>query len=192
MKYIYKVYYVAYNTLRIICNITITLVMPCIKEKQIGNYVIKRCEKKHIPQIISLYKKFNKQKRTPILLTCIMTFMNNKLVYIITNKDGLLMGFQILYFNFYDIRNLSIHEGFIAVAEEFRGLGLSRKLRENTLKDLSRIRWLRTVTSRISISNTRSMTGAINLGFREKRRYFEKKTNEERAFMVCDLYMYRR
>lgn len=100
--------------------------------------------------------------------------------------SGEIAGIQFLYFNARDVRDSTIHEGWIAVPEEFRDRGIARRLRSHTRESL-RGSPVKAVSSRISYGNVSSMRSAEAAGFRVRSRYRDANSGDERAYLWQDV-----
>jgi len=97
-----------------------------------------------------------------------------------------MLGFNMFYFNFRDLQEGTIHEGFIGVKAEARGLGIATAMRQDIFSNFAKTT-LKGVSSRISVNNHSSMAVAKKVGLEPVERYFDEIIGEERYYLVCDL-----
>lgn len=110
---------------------------------------------------------------------------------LIDDSRNEVVGLGLYYFNARDLRDGTVHVGFTGIAPYLRGRGIGTKLRRHALRHFARTSFIRGVSSRVSLNNPASLVSNINLGFKERERYFDPILEVERVYLVCDLAPYR-
>lgn len=115
-------------------------------------------------------------------LRCMLKLVGGRLCVVAEAQGAGVVGFQLFYFNPRDIKEQTIHEGFIGILPEFQGRRLGKVLREKAIRHFSSA-GLRGISSRVSLSNPASFNMNLSLGFEVIETYLDKDRNEERAYM---------
>jgi RimJ/RimL family protein N-acetyltransferase len=142
--------------------------------------------------VYDLYGLFYPEKKLHWSKKVIYWFAGSKLLMTAWDeKESMILGINIYYFNQRDIQEHSIHEGFIGVYPEWQGKRIATNMRRLALSHFS-ANGLDAVSSRVSLSNIASLKSNQNLGFKPVEKYFDEKMNEERYYLKCDLSQYRK
>lgn len=90
------------------------------------------------------------------------------------------------YFNSRDVKENTIHEGFIGVTAEAAGQGIATQMRKIAKTHFSLLE-IKGISTRISINNVASLRSAQKIGFEPVEQYCDPHTHEERYYMICKL-----
>lgn len=115
--------------------------------------------------------------------SAVVRLAGRRTVLVLADRNGRIVGLNVYYFNEVDLREGTIHEGFIGVAREFQGRGLAGTLRGAAIEHF-RVNGLAGISSRISTTNHGSMRSALRLGFRPVFEYFDPEMQEQRQYLV--------
>lgn len=95
-----------------------------------------------------------------------------------------IVGMNMYYFNERDIKEHTIHEGFIGVDAEFNGRGIATKMRQMAIQHF-KLAGFSGISTRISLDNFGSLKSAQKLGFLPCEEYRDAVTGEKRYYMIC-------
>ena len=96
-----------------------------------------------------------------------------------------IVGMNIYYMNKKDIKENTIHEGFIGVVPEASGRGVATKMRQLAIQHF-KLAGFSGVSTRISLNNSASLMSAKKIGFEPVEEYQEPSTGEKRYYMICN------
>lgn len=97
-----------------------------------------------------------------------------------------LVGLDLFYFNDRDLRERTVHEGFIGVVPAYQGQGLATAMRE-LAKLHFRSNGLSGISTRITQDNVASLQSALKLGFEVVDGVFDASAGYEKYYLVCPL-----
>jgi GNAT superfamily N-acetyltransferase len=95
-------------------------------------------------------------------------------------------GADLFYFNPRDLKESTVHEGLIFVAEPFRGLGVANAMRQHAMHHFA-TQGLRGISTRIRQSNIGSLRSAQGLGFKVVERAPVPNDSDVSLYLVCPL-----
>ena len=90
------------------------------------------------------------------------------------------------YLNSRDVREKTIHEGFIGVIPSMTGKGIASAMR-SIAKDHFKADGYKGISTRISLNNVSSLQSAIKTGFTPIEEYAEPSTGDRRYYMIAKL-----
>jgi len=100
-----------------------------------------------------------------------------------TEHHDQVVGFDMFYFNERDTQEGTIHEGFIGVLPEYRGMGIATNLRRHAINNFRRD-IVRGITSRIDSDNIPSLKSAFKVGFQIIEKYYDIVCEKDRYYLV--------
>lgn len=112
--------------------------------------------------------------------------VGNKLIVIAELPDqrqSKIVGVDLFYFNQRDLKEGTVHEGFIGVDPKYQGRGIAGEMRKHAISHFSRA-GLKGISTRISLSNKASLASALKLGFQPVDTYKDQVTGEDRHYLV--------
>lgn len=131
-----------------------------------------------------LFALFNRGSVLSFERQIVLWLVGGSLCLTAKNSSSELVGVSIFYFNARDRRDGTVHEAFICLSSEYQSKRLGTRMRIVAL-DHFRNRGLKGVSSRVSLSNVRSLNGNLNIGYVPVEKYYDKKLAEERYYMIC-------
>jgi GNAT superfamily N-acetyltransferase len=141
---------------------------------------------KDIRDANNLYFSMNGGKSFGWKKNIIYRIAGNKLLFIArnnSNKEVVAIG--LYYFNKRDICESSVHEGFTGVKEVFQRQGIGTAMRKHAIDHFFNSGLL-AISSRVSLSNTYSLSSNQKLGFKPVEKYFDPIMNEERYYLLYE------
>lgn len=151
-----------------------------------GEVLYRGLRRAEVPVLEKLYAELSGVKRLPLHLRCVYRIFGNRMVVVAideSNGAGDIIGIDMFYFNDRDLRDRTIHEGFIGVIQTFRGRGIATGLRRCAIRSFRDDRIVG-ISTRIDIDNVMSMNSAINTGFKPLERYRDERLGVDRYYLV--------
>lgn len=178
-------------------NIYKSLDIPMIESVGNNGIYLRGLRIRDLDQVCVLYSQLSHGSKLPFSRRVLYLFMGRKLcVVALTSSETLIcaknyiIAFNFFYFNQRDIDENTVHEGFIGVAPEMQGAGISIALRQHAFSHFSRTS-LKGVSSRISVANLPSLNSARKVGLVPIEKYYDEDLCEHRFYLKCDLFQYR-
>lgn len=117
-------------------------------------------------------------------------FLSERCLLIALREDAqgqrVAVGVDLYYLNPRDLREGTVHEGFIGVHPAVEGMGVATTLRRQALRHFRKANFSG-VSTRISVSNPGSLRSASKLGFEQVEEYIDACSGEQRLYMVCKI-----
>jgi RimJ/RimL family protein N-acetyltransferase len=160
--------------------------VPKFPQKSVGDYLYTSASFDDIVELESIYVDLNGTRfRRPQRLSLLFN-IRKRLLVVKTNENGSekIVGMNFYYLNNKDLKEKTIHEGFIGVLPNHRGQGLATEMRKIAILHFSRSRF-KGISTRISKKNLGSLRSAEKLGFVPAEEYFDFNMDETRYYMVC-------
>lgn len=140
--------------------------------------------RKDLRGVKHLYASCNRGGGLSFERQLVLWLVGGGLCLTVKNPSGGLVGVSIFYFNDKDRRDGTVHEGFIGLTSEYQSKGLGTRMRRVALEHF-KSGGLKGVSSRVSLSNVRSLKGNLNIGYVPVEKYYDNVLAEERYYMVC-------
>jgi len=172
----------------LIANLFLSTRLPNIQNKKYQDLYISSLKGFEIFALNRFYIDFTRND-LPSLQLIIFFFLGSKLCFAIRNDQSELIAINLYYFNYQDVIERSIHEGFIAVKQSHQKRGLGTCLRKYAVLHFSTT-YLSYISSRITMTNSASLKSAQKLGFTPVETYVDNQTGESRFYLLCDLRNY--
>jgi len=152
----------------------------------------KPCTIKRTREVINLFIELNSSRSIELSKRLLFLLLGSRLSLVCVDTiTGKPIGLMFFYFNFEEAKERLVHEAFTGLLPEYRGKGIGTNLRRYALKHFAKVKWIKGVSSRVTVSNAASLYSNIKLGFKERERYFDKNLGVERLYLICDLTQYR-
>lgn len=161
-----------------------------IKEKKIDAINYRGYKKKDAAQVAKIYAQLNDGTRFYGLRSLLYGLIGSRCLLVAThaNEAGreVVIGMNMYYLNARDVREKTIHEGFIGVIPGMTGKGIASTMR-NMAKEHFKAARFKGISTRISLNNAPSLQSAKKMGFTPVEEYTEPSTGERRYYMVAKL-----
>lgn len=155
-----------------------------------GNgFVVRGYKKEDMQQITKIYSALNGNAKFVWYRKWLFNLVGSRLMLVAVNagdSDDALVGMNMYYFNPRDVRENTIHEGFIGVVPEMNGRGIATAMRLHAKQHLA-LAGLDGISTRISLANTSSLTSAERVGFVPVEKYIDMHNGELRYYMISKL-----
>lgn len=146
-------------------------------------------QKEDVKQIAEIYAALNKGANFVGPRKWLYSLIGSRLMLVaVSSGDSgdVLVGMNMYYFNPRDVREKTIHEGFIGVVPEMNGRGIATTMRLHAKQHFART-GLDGISTRISLANTSSLTSAEKVGFVPIEKYTDVHSGELRYYMISKL-----
>lgn len=146
-------------------------------------------QKEDASQIARIYAALNEGAKFVGIRRCLFNIVGSRLMLVAVapgDSRDVLVGMNMYYFNPRDVREKTIHEGFIGVVPEMSGRGIATTMRLHAKQHFARA-GLDGISTRISLANTFSLTSAEKVGFIPIEKYTDVYSGELRYYMVSKL-----
>lgn len=146
-------------------------------------------QKEDESQIARIYAALNGGAKFAGLRKWLFNIVGSRLMLVAVSTDDsgeVIVGMNMYYFNPRDVREKTIHEGFIGVVPEMNGRGIATTMRLHAKQHFARA-GLAGISTRISLANTSSLTSAEKVGFVPIEKYTDIQSGEFRYYMLSKL-----
>lgn len=174
-----------YNTAKFyFVNYLFTLKINYISPDVIDGIECRGYEKKDVSAVREVYSKLNyKLGFKEVLANLIGSRCLIVAVKLNEKNEKYVVGINLYYLNTRDLKDGTIHEGFIGVLPEHEGQGIATKMRRHAITHFRKAGFSG-LSTRISKNNLRSLLSADKLGFKIVDKYFDLAKNEYRYYLV--------
>jgi len=168
-----------------------------IQQIQQDGLLIRGIKPSEVGMIDNLYAQLHEGSRLTLTRKLLYRLLGSRLCVAAFDIEGVaksngklrLLGFNMFYFNPRDIKDHTIHSGFIGVAPEASGRGIATAMRHHVFQHFA-INGIGGISSRISANNLASMAVAKKIGLKPVEEYWDDATGERRYYLKCDLKCY--
>ena len=161
-----------------------------IKNRKIFEISYRGYKKEDALQVAKIYAQLNNGTRFAGLKSFLYAFIGNRCLLVATHANEVvgevIIGMNMYYLNSRDVREKTIHEGFIGVIPSMTGKGIASAMR-SIAKDHFKAAGFKGISTRISLNNAPSLQSAKKMGFTPVEEYTEPSTGERRYYMVAKL-----
>lgn len=157
-----------------------------IVETKLNDFYLGSLSKNSFKEGMKIYSSLNGNKSISRTMTLLCRLTKGRMIFALKDLNGKIIGIHVFYFNQRDLREKTVHEGFIGIDKEYRGAGLAKLMRVSALSHFQNT-GLIGISSRISKNNLGSLKSAKNVGFKVISEYIEASTKEHRYYMICKL-----
>lgn len=153
-----------------------------------GAFVVGPLSRKYLCAVDDLYADLNGGKRLGRQEMFVLTLLGSRYCLLVRDIErDEVVGAAFYYFNARDLKDGTVHEGFIGLREAVRNAGLGMFIRRHALENFA-LSGLSGVSSRVSVNNLPSLKGNEKLGFVPVETYFDASMGEERHYLICDFH----
>jgi RimJ/RimL family protein N-acetyltransferase len=156
-----------------------------IKTTPYGPITVKACLPRYRAAAFDLYLSANNSARISFANYIIWSLFGSRLCFVAVDPDDKVEGIAFFYFNEKDIKDKTVHQSFIGVAERNRGKGTGTLLTKTAIHHF-RSNSLGGISSRVSKNNIPSLKVKLKLGFKPVEEYFDPVMQEDRYYLVCN------
>lgn len=146
-------------------------------------------QKEDAIQIAEIYAALNNGAKFAGLRKWLFNMVGSRLMLVAvsaSDSGDAIVGMNMYYFNPRDVREKTIHEGFIGVVPEMNGRGIATTMRLHAKQHFARA-GLDGISTRISLMNKSSLNSAEKVGFVPIEKYTDVHSGELRYYMLSKL-----
>lgn len=159
-----------------------------IKRETVGEFVFRGYSSSDAGPIAAIYQELNSGAVFSRLQRKLYMRIGRRCLFVVECIDvfgvSRIVAMNMYYFNRRDIRDDTVHEGFIGVLPEYSGRGIATEMRKMAVEHF-RASGFSGISTRITLDNTASLVSARKIGFQPVERYEEPSTGEQRYYMIC-------
>lgn len=148
-----------------------------------GGMIFRGCKQSDVRAVVALRKQLDGHTFSWVT-RMLLRAIPGKCCVVISNRHGGLNALSLFYFNERDILDVTVHEGFIGVSPEHAGKGLATGIRRLATDHFSKAGVLRGISSRITLSNSASVSSGGKAGYELLDIYRDELTGEERGYFI--------
>lgn len=171
-------------------NIGLASGVPCIKEEKIGDLNFRGYQISDESEILKIYQNSNKGNGLSLLQRKLFSWIGSRFMIVVEQKElsgqSRIVGMNMYYANKRDLKENTIHEGFIGVVPVLSGRGIATTMRKMAVNHF-RLAGFIGISTRITVSNTASLRSAKNIGFESVEQYNDTQIQDDRYYMICKL-----
>ena len=170
----------------LLANVIGGALIPQVRELEVGDTRIVPYDKGYLPLLTRMWNSSGEGvfQRTHLFL---LNRFGKKLCFLMIGANGQLMGFLFFYFQLGELTKRRIHTAFGCIDAKFRGLGYGTILFNWAYNSFRRVKWIRGICGRYSLSNTATRRLHEATGFRPITTYFDQALQQQRVYAVYDL-----
>ncbi|MBV4503466.1 GNAT family N-acetyltransferase [Pseudomonas sp. BW13M1] len=174
----------------LIGNFSRFLRVAAIPEFRTGGVIVRGCRRGELSSAFLLYSHLNDGGEVGYVQRILYYFLSERCFLVALQDDAQgqrsVVGVDLYYLNPRDLREGTVHEGFIGVHPATEGKGVATTLRRQALRHFRNAKFSG-VSTRISVSNPGSLRSASKLGFEQVEEYVDACSGEQRLYMVCKI-----
>jgi hypothetical protein len=144
-------------------NVVNAFYLPIIPLFRFTEYTFRGMYRSEVLQVDQIQGMLRNGKKWNNWRKIMYYLFGSRLVIVAQDKYGRILGFQLLYFRSHEVSQRMLHEAFIGILPEYRGLKLSQHLRKYSIRHFMNTP-IRAITSQINIENTPSIKSALASG----------------------------
>ena len=173
------------SVLHVVRNLFYITQLNNIDKINYDNIVISGVSRKELKDIYAVYARIYNNKYPKIQSRIVYFFLSQKCVFSAKEKTtGKIIGIMLFYKTKRDVIENTIHIGFTGILPEFQGQKIGTKITVHSVNHFKKSN-LNGISTRISLNNLPSLKTYMGLGFKPVDKYFDKKINEERYYLIC-------
>lgn len=159
-----------------------------IRSEEIGELLFRGYSPSDADAISKIYYELNNGVDFSGLQRVLYRCIGKRCLLVVEQRDAAgaskIVGMNIYYMNKKDVKENTIHEGFVGVVPEACGRGIATKMRQMAIWHFKSAGFSG-ISTRISLKNSASLVSAKKIGFQPVEKYQEPSTGEQRYYMVC-------
>jgi len=159
-----------------------------IRRQAFGEFIFRGYTELDADAIAEIYRQLNGGAVFSRVQRKLYRHIGKRCLFVVEQKDTLgsskIVAMNMYYLNRRDVRENTIHEGFIGVLPEAGGKGIATKMRQMAVEQF-RSSGFSGISTRISLDNSASIISAKKIGFQPVEEYQESSTGKQRYYMIC-------
>lgn len=167
----------------LLINIAASIQVKKIEIKELDDYQVTSLNSDNKAGAFNVYEKYSSAKKMSLQNKATWTLLGNKFCFVAEDNEGNVIGVALYYVNKRDKKDGTIHACFSGVTENARGKGVATQLRSRAIKHFKE-NGFKGISSRVSLSNQKSLSVNLKLGFEPMETYYDESMQEERHYLV--------
>lgn len=139
--------------------------------------------------VSNIYERLNNGTKLGIFRRILYSIVGSRILLLAFKNhesNPVIVAINMYYLNRRDVKENTIHEGFIGVMAEAAGKGVATQMR-NIAKLHFGSNGIKGISTRISVNNLGSLRSAKKTGFVPVEQYYDSEMKEDRYYMICEL-----
>lgn len=160
--------------------------IPVVQSETENGITYRGMYRSELIEINSLHILMNGGSKIALARRLVYWLVGNRIVIVVSKQEqGIdkIIGFNMFYFNKQDVKQNTIHGGFIGVDNNYQGLGIGSKLRRKGVDHFNST-YLSGMSSRIDLDNKASLAVTLKAGFEPVEQYTDPVTGVERYYLI--------
>ena len=167
-------------------DLKMSLRIPVVQSETENGITYRGMNRSELTAINNLHILMNGGSKIALARRFVYWLAGNKIVIVVSKQEQgkeKVIGFNMFYFNKQDVKQNTIHGGFIGVDNNYQGLGIGSKLRRKGVVHFSGT-YLSGMSSRIDLDNKASLAVTLKAGFKPVEQYTDPVTGVERYYLI--------
>lgn len=169
-------------------NINVARRIIEIRRQAFGEFIFRGYTELDADAIAEIYHQLNGGAVFSRVQRKLYRHIGKRCLFVVEQNNTLgsskIVAMNMYYLNRRDVRENTIHEGFIGVVPEVGGQGIATKMRQMAVEQF-RVSGFSGISTRISLDNSPSIISAKKIGFQPVEEYQDTSTGEQRYYMIC-------
>lgn len=153
---------------------------------QQDHYSIRGCLSNELDEANNVYKTLSGRDFSSTHKLLLKFFSKKMLIVVKDNTNNKIVALNLYYVNKRDIKDKTIHAGFIGVLDNYQGQGLATSMRTQAQLHF-RNSGYSGLSSKISKNNIASFKGALKVGYKPTEEFYDSTTGEARYYLIRPL-----
>lgn len=164
-------------------NAFFSLKVKKIEAVYCNDYKVSLLSSTNKKEALNIYKLYSSAGKLSIQNKLIWTLLGDKFCFVAENNKGKVIGVALYYINERDRKDGTVHACFSGVIKEARGKGVATRLRMCAIQHFEK-NGFKGISSRVSLTNEKSLSVNLKLGFKPVETYFDEGMQEERQYLI--------
>lgn len=160
--------------------------IPIVKSETQNGITYRGMHRSELNTINKLHILMNGGSNIALARRFVYWLVGSRIVIVVSKQENgkeKIIGFNMFYFNKQDVKQNTIHGGFIGVDNNYQDLGIGSKLRKKGVEHF-RQTYLSGMSSRIDLDNKASLAVTLKAGFEPVEQYKDPVTGLERYYLI--------
>ncbi|QIB52617.1 hypothetical protein [Pseudomonas sp. OIL-1] len=167
-------------------DLKMSLRLPAVQSETENGITYRGMHRSELTSINNLYVLMNGGSNIALARRFVYWLVGNKIVIVVSKKEQgeeKIIGLNMFYFNKKDVRQNTIHDGFVGIEHSFQGLGIGSRLRRKGVVNFGGT-YLSGISSRIDVDNKASLAVTLKVGAEPVEQYTDPVTGAERYYLI--------
>lgn len=174
------------QVLLIFRDLKMSLKIPVVQSETENGMTYRGMYRSELNSINKLHILMNGGSSLALARRIVYWLVGRRIVIVVSKEeDGKekVIGFVMFYFNRADVKQNTIHDGFLGVEPNYQGLGIGSKLTRKGVRHFG-CTYLSGMSARIDLNNKASLAANLKAGFEPVEQYTDPVTGLERYYLI--------